>query len=362
MVTSIVPPGEASADVAHKAAAHAASGAESAADRLKGAAAAASAAAAGLAGRAKEAVKDVASSSAGGQVKAAQQMQMADQARQQQQQQVVDDDEEAAGLLRTAAAGAQAVFSKAEEAVASAKQAVAGVVDSAGQTLQEQVVQPTQDWAGTLQAQQQQRAATASDKAPTTASAAIRAAEQQRLQYEKERSGVLNHLQQLPHGTLQFARSVADEISAAAGDVAGLARGAARQAPSHAAGAAGGVASWLTGSDDDAAAAAAEAPAAGGSRAHVPGKGAVDAARGAVRHVREAAKVAVGKARELGQQQTAQVRCFHNPPAHFKPTTQKLFHNPPAHFKPTIRFSITQALPCCVLLACRHTIGASLHT
>jgi hypothetical protein len=229
-------------------------------------------------------------------------MQMADEARQQQQQ--VVDDKEDTGLLQKAAAGDQAILIKAEEAAASAKEAVAGVVDSAGQTLQEQVVQPTQDWAGTLQAQQQHDG-TPTDKAPTTASAAVRAAEQQRLQYEKEHNGVLSHLQQLPHGALQFARSVADEISAAAGDVAGLARGAARQAPSHAAGAAGGVASWLTGSDDEAA--AAEAPAAGG-RLHVPGKGAVDAARGAVRHVREAAKGAVGKARELGQQQKAQVR------------------------------------------------------
>jgi hypothetical protein len=72
-------------------------------------------------------------------------------------------------------------------------------------------------------------------------------------------------------------------------------------------GAAGGVASWLTGSDDQAAAAAADATAARG-RLHVPGKGAVDAARGVVRQVREAAKGAVGKARELGQQQKAQVR------------------------------------------------------
>jgi hypothetical protein len=37
-------------------------------------------------------------------------------------------------------------------------------------------------------------------------------------------------------------------------------------------------------------------------------KGPVDAARGAVRHVKDAAKGAVGKARELGQQQHAQVR------------------------------------------------------
>jgi uncharacterized protein YjbJ (UPF0337 family) len=235
---------------------------------------------------------------------------LVDQAK--QQQHVAVDDEGDTGLLHRAAAGAQAVLSKAEEAAASAKDAVAGAVDSAGQTLQEQLVQPTQDWAGTLQAQQQQRDAsadgTAGDQPPTTASAAVRAAEQQRLQYEKEHGGVLSQLRQLPHSALQFARSVADEISAAAADVVWLAKAAAHQAPNHASGAAGGVASWMTGSDDENAAAT-EAPAAGG-RLHVPGKGAVDAARGAVRHVKDAAKEAVGKARELGQQQKAQVSWY----------------------------------------------------
>jgi hypothetical protein len=235
----------------------------------------------------------VASSSSGGPIKAAQQL--ADEAAQQQQRQADAD----SGVAQQVAAGAEGIISKAAEAAASAKDAVADAASGARQILQEELVQPTQDWAGTLQAQQQPHKEgewATTTASPTTASAAVRLAEQQRLQHEKEHGGVLAHLQQLPQGALQFARSVADEISAAAADVAGLARGAVRRAPSHAAGAAEGVASRLIGSIEEAA-----TPAAPEGKLHLPREGVVDAAKDAAQQVKEVARDAAGKVQEISQ-------------------------------------------------------------
>ncbi|WIA20687.1 hypothetical protein OEZ85_005059 [Tetradesmus obliquus] len=105
-------------------------------------------------------------------------------------------------------------------------------------------------------------------------------------------------------GVLRFARSVADEISAAAADVAGLARNVARRGPAAAK------------------SAAHQATASADERLNVPpvAEGVVDAAKGAAQQVQQAASEVVGKVHDLSQTADAQVHRasedLFQPPSH----------------------------------------------